>query len=448
MSKIETIFSANVPRYTSYPTAPHFHAGVNDSVYRRWLAALPQGEPLSLYFHIPFCDTLCWFCACHTSVVNSYGPVRDYCRLLRQEIALGAGAMKARHRVSHIHFGGGSPTMLSAGDIDRLGCVIRAHFDVLPDAEFGVELDPRGLDSARVNAFRAIGVTRASIGVQDCDPRVQKAINRIQTDDETRQAVRLLRQAGIDSLNLDLVYGLPEQTFQSWEQTLAFAVRLAPDRLSVFGYAHVPQFKKHQALISAAALPGLEARFRMAEFARNYLCSQGYVAIGLDHFARPQDKLARAAGRRALHRNFQGYTTDDAPTLLGFGASAIGSLPQGYVQNISAVPAWRAAIQAGRLPTGRGVEVTDTDRMRREAIERLMCDMRVNLDRVAARYGVTRASFSDAWPALRHLEGEGIVVLEGGEVEIDPQWRPAVRAVCAAFDQYLTARPAHHSSAV
>ena len=448
MSKVAALFSANVPRYTSYPTAPHFHAGMDAAVYGEWLAALPPDMPLSLYFHIPFCDTLCWFCGCHTSVVNNYAPVRDYVRLLRAEIALVGAALKQRRTVSHIHWGGGSPTMLSPQDIALLDSTLRAHFELLPDAEYGIEIDPRGLSEETVLALKSAGVTRASIGLQDCDPEVQRAINRIQTEAETRAAMALLRANDVRSINLDLVYGLPKQTLKSWERTLEFAVSLAPDRLSVFGYAHVPQFKKHQALIPADTLPSLEARFQQAEFARNFLSAHGFAAIGLDHFARPQDALAKAAEHGMLHRNFQGYTTDDAPALLGLGASAIGSLPQGYVQNVPAVPAYRAAIEAGRLPVTRGIAITDSDRMRREVIERLMCDLAVDLDAVAARHGKSRHAFAGAMPALRDLVRDGMMTLEGGKVTIDPQWRPAVRLACAAFDEYLPQTAARHSVAV
>ncbi len=448
MSKISAVFSSNVPRYTSYPTAPHFHAGIDAARYGEWLAALRPDMPLSLYFHIPFCDTLCWFCGCHTSVVNKYAPVHDYVRLLRAEIGLVRAALGERRTVSHIHWGGGSPTMLDVADIARLDGTIRTHFEVLPEAEFGIEIDPRGLKRQTVLALKAAGVTRASIGLQDCDPEVQRAINRIQTDDETRQAVALLRANGVRSINLDLVYGLPLQTQESWTKTLEFAASLRPERLSVFGYAHVPQFKKHQALIPAESQPSVEVRFRQAEFARNYLCSHGYVAIGLDHFALPQDSMAQAAANGTLQRNFQGYTTDGAPALLGLGASSIGSLPQGYVQNIAAVPTWRAAVEAGTLPVARGVALTDSDRMRREVIERLMCNMEVNLDAVAARHDRRRDAFSGALPALQDLARDGIVTVDRGTVTVDPQWRPAVRMVCAAFDEYLPHTSARHSVAV
>lgn len=448
MPKAIDILSVNVPRYTSYPTAPHFHSGIDENRYRQWLAASPPEEPFSLYIHIPFCDTLCWFCGCHTSVVNNYAPVQDYCRLLRDEIALVSAALGRHQPISHIHWGGGSPTMLKVDNIAHLGNAVREHFDILPDAEFGIEIDPRGLTEATVLALRSAGLTRASIGLQDCDPDVQKAINRVQSREETCRAVELLRKIGLHSLNLDLVYGLPKQTLQSWERTLDFAVSQEPERLSVFGYAHVPQFKTHQALIPIDTLPSLDERFKMAELARDFLTSCGYIAIGLDHFAQPRDPLAMAAGRGALHRNFQGYTTDSAPALLGLGASAIGSLPRGYIQNMPGVPAYRAAVEAGRLPTARGIEITETDRMRREVIEHLMCDMTADLDAIAARYGVSRSTFSDAMPALQGLAHDGIVELAGGRITVNPKWRAAVRLVSAAFDEYLPQSAPRHSVAV
>jgi oxygen-independent coproporphyrinogen-3 oxidase len=409
---------------------------------------VPEDKPLSLYVHIPFCDTLCWFCGCHTTAVTTYKPVADYCELLLKEIALVSAALKTRRKVAHIHWGGGSPTLLQAGDVARLHAALRAHFDILPDAELGIEIDPRGLDAATVEAWKAAGVTRVSIGLQDCDPKVQRAINRIQSDEETVQAIGLLRDAGISSLNIDLVYGLPHQTLESWGKTLDFALRLNPDRLAVFGYAHVPQFKKHQALIPEETLPDVPLRFQQAELARDILCGHGYVAIGLDHFAKAGDSLAKAAAGGQVSRNFQGYTTDNAPVLIGFGASAIGSLPQGYIQNLANVPAYREAITLGRLPVARGVALSEEDRIRRAVIERLMCDLSVDLDAIANRSKQSRHMFADALDNLASMVGDGIVTVNGGTVTIAPEWRSAARVVCAAFDQYLPRQNARHSVSV
>ncbi len=448
MELISKLLSVPVPRYTSYPTAPHFHAGISATQYGEWLECLPTDKPLSLYFHIPFCDTLCWFCGCHTTVVNGYAPVREYRALLLEEVGLVGAALKKRHMVCHIHWGGGSPTILSIDDIMRLSEQTRGYFDVLPDVDFAIEIDPRGLSDASVNAFKAAGVTRASLGLQDCDPVVQRAINRVQSDQETTRAVDLLRDAGIASLNLDLVYGLPHQTLGSWEKTLRFALGLNPDRLAVFGYAHVPQFKKHQALIPNEALPDVDLRFRLAELARQVLCGHGYVAVGLDHFAKPHDALARAATNNVVSRNFQGYTTDTAPILIGMGASAIGSLPQGYIQNVISVPTYRDAIIAGELPVARGVALTDEDRMRRDIIERLMCDLTVDLDEIAINHRRPSTEFSKEIQELMPLAQCGLVTISGAVITVLPSWRSAVRLACAAFDQYLPQRRAAHSLAV
>jgi oxygen-independent coproporphyrinogen-3 oxidase len=446
--QVSDIFAAKVPRYTSYPTAPHFHAGINQGIYRQWLADIAPETPLSLYLHIPFCDTLCWFCGCHTVVVNNYAPVRDYCDLLLREIELVAGALGARRPVQHIHWGGGSPSMLQPADIARLNQAFRDRFEVAPDAEFAVEIDPRGLTQETVAAFAQAGLTRASIGVQDCDPEVQKAINRMQSREETLAALAMLRDAGVKSINMDLLYGLPHQTLEKWETTLHFALELAPDRLAVFGYAHVPAFKKHQALIPEHLLPDMETRLRQAEMANQILCAHGYVAVGLDHFARPGDSMAQAAMQGTLARNFQGYTTDKAPVLIGLGASAISALPQGYVQNLAAVPLYRPAVIAGRLPIQRGVALSRDDRIRRHVIERLMCDMQVDLDAASQAFGENPAMFEESLATLAPLAKQDIVSLQGGTVSIAPRWRVATRLVCAAFDTYLPGGGARHSASV
>ena len=447
MQKSE-FFAVNVPRYTSYPTAPHFHAGIDRTVYRQWLAHLAPQEPLSLYLHIPFCDTLCWFCGCHTSVVNNYAPVREYCDLLLKEIALVAEALGRRRLVRHIHWGGGSPTILQPQDITRLDTEIRYRFHVAPDAEFAVEIDPRGVTQTCVDAFARAGLTRASIGLQDCDPEVQKSINRIQSRDETASVVAMLRKVGVGSINIDLLYGLPKQTLRSWAETLQFAMELDPDRLAVFGYAHVPSFKKHQALIPVAQLPGLETRLELAELAGRILSAGGYTAVGLDHFAKPGDSMARTAQNGTLARNFQGYTTDNAAALIGLGVSAISALPQGYAQNASAVPIYRAALTNGLLPIARGIALTSEDRIRRYVIERLMCDLQVDLKAVCAQFGESPAMFQPSLAALRDLAKMGAISLNEMRVSIAPEWRTAARLVCAAFDAYLPQGGAKHSLSV
>jgi len=440
---VAEIFAARVPRYTSYPTAPHFHAGIDSGTYSAWLRELEPGTPLSLYVHVPFCDTLCWFCACHTTIINNYSPMRGYLGLLEKEIGMVSRQLGRRHPVTHLHWGGGSPTLLRAADIARLNKALRNRFSFAKGAEFAVEIDPRGFTAADADALSTAGLTRASIGLQDSDPVVQRAINRIQSEDETANAVALLRARGVSSLNIDIIYGLPHQTVAGIEKTIDFALSLDPDRLAVFGYAHVPHFKKHQALIPESALPGIAERYAQAEAVQARLAARGYEAIGLDHFAKPDDALAIAQREGRLARNFQGYTTDSAPALIGFGTSAIGSLPQGYVQNVSDTPSYRSAILAGRLPIARGIALSTDDRLRRTIIERLMCDLSVDLDAVSARFGRTRAAFSEALSSLKCLEREKLVVVDGGHISVARFSRPAVRLVCAAFDAFLTPEGRH-----
>lgn len=447
-----SIIDTRVPRYTSYPTAPHFHSGIGPDSYRKWLEETPTEDSLSLYIHIPFCDTLCWFCGCHTTVVNNYAPVAEYCELLSREITLVAQAFGSRRKIDHIHLGGGSPTILHSEEIGKLTDSIHDNFDVTNDAEFALEVDPRELAKSTVEAFRLAGMTRASIGVQDCDPSVQKAINRVQPMEVTKSAIDLLRSCGIESINIDLLYGLPLQTINSWEDTLRFAVDMNADRLSVFGYAHLPSFKKHQALISAEALPDINTRLRQVDMAAEILGSNGYVAIGLDHYAKPSDSMAKALNAGSLARNFQGYTTDKAAALIGIGASAIGSMPQGYVQNHAAVPLYRASLAQNRLPIARGIMLTNVDRLRRHIIERLMCDLTVDVDEACTRHNIDATELQHSLDALDDYASKGVVSIVNGRVTIAPHWRYATRIVCSAFDAYLQAETksgsARHSVAV
>ena len=442
------LIAARVPRYTSYPTAPHFDASVTAQTFRGWLEDLPRGESVSLYFHIPFCDSLCWFCGCHTSVVNSYSPVTAYIELLLKELDIVASALGALRPVSHIHFGGGSPTILNAADIDRLAGTIRERFAVLPDAEFAVEIDPRGLRQETIDAFARAGANRASVGVQDVNPRVQRAVNRWQPISVTRDVVARLRDAGITALNIDLMYGLPHQSVADVRRTVDRAVELAPQRLAVFGYAHVPQMKRHQELIDASALPDAHERRRQYDAVNAALSGYGYNPIGLDHFALNDDPLAIAQRTGKLARNFQGYTTDGARALVGIGASAISSLPQGYAQNASAVPDYRSKILTGNLATARGRALTVDDRVRRAIIERLMCDFEVDLDAVASRHGRMASEFAGERHDLESLRLDGLVMIEGQRLTIPDGMRAGVRLVCAAFDTYLRTAETRHAVAV
>lgn len=437
-----------VPRYTSYPTAPHFHAGIGPETYAGWLAAVPADRPVSLYFHVPFCARLCWYCGCHTTIVNHDRPVQEYADLLRAEMARVTDTLPARLAVGHVHFGGGTPTMLSADDFAAIMAAVRDRFVLAPNAEIAVEIDPRTFDDDRAAALADAGVNRASLGVQDFDPTVQKAVNRVQSFELTAGVVDALRARGIAAVNLDLMYGLPHQTVEGIVRTVERAVALVPDRLAVFGYAHVPWLKSHQRLIDEAALPDGPARLAMAQAIAERLVHHGYRRIGLDHFARAEDSLARALDAGRLRRNFQGYTTDPTDVLIGFGASAIGALPQGYVQNTVSVRTYRETLAAGRLPTVKGIALDNDDRRRRAVIERLMCDLAVDLGWVEFAFGPDPEGFASELAALAPLVDTGLVAIDCRCVRVMESGRPLVRTVCAIFDRYLSAGRARHSRAV
>lgn len=439
-----------VPRYTSYPTAPHFHAGLNAETYGQWLSSLPAEADLSLYMHVPYCDSLCWFCGCHTRITRRYEPVGLYLGGLIREIGLVAERVPAGATVSHIHWGGGSPTMLNAEDILRLAEATRAAFRLRADCDFAVEIDPRGLDEARIDALAQAGLTRVSLGVQDFDPEVQWAINREQSFEETQRVADAFRARGVRSLNIDAIYGLPYQTEPRLMATLKQVVALAPDRIALFGYAHVPWMKKHQELIPPDSLPGNETRFRQAENAAAFLMMNGYRRIGIDHFALPSDALAKAAEDGTLRRNFQGYTVDPAEALIGFGASAIGSLPQGYVQNEPTTGRYLATIAEGRLPIVRGLAVTPEDRLRRSVIEALMCHMRLDDDLIAQADAPesVKAGIRATMREFGEEIGRGWVTRRGQSLIVTEAGRPFLRLIASRFDAYLGQSAGRHSVAV
>lgn len=437
-----------LPRYTSYPTAPHFHPSVGGLSYADWLKDLAAGTATSLYLHVPFCRSMCWYCGCHTTVALRNGPIIDYLAALRGEIALVAEHLAAPVDVRHVHFGGGTPTILEPADFVALVSLLRQHFAVHPDAEIAVEIDPRRLAPAMTAALAAAGVNRASLGVQSFDPDVQKAINRIQSVEQTAAVVAGLRGAGIASVSFDLIYGLPKQTLQSCIDTVEQCLAMRPDRFSIFGYAHVPEFKKHQRRIAAADLPDGGARHEQAEAMARSLVAAGYVSIGLDHFARPEDPMARALSEGRLHRNFQGYTTDPCEALIGFGASAIGRLPQGYVQNEVVIGRYAERIAASALPTARGYRLTPEDRLRAELIERVMCDLSVDIDAVCARHPVDAGVLAPSRCALELLAQEGVVDFDGSRVLLPEDARLLVRKVASVFDAHLDQASRQFSRAV
>lgn len=437
-----------LPRYTSYPTAPHFSATIGPKTYAEWLKAIPPRACASLYLHVPFCRSMCWYCGCHTQIARRDEPISVYAAALRCELDLVSRQIERRIDVDHIHFGGGTPTIMAPElFVDLIGSIRHAFF-VLPSAEIAIEIDPRTLTSRMVDALKLGGVNRASLGVQSFDPVVQRAINRVQSFEETKEATTRLRRAGISGINFDLIYGLPYQTVASCLDTVRRCVELRPDRFSVFGYAHVPSFKKHQRKIAEAWLPDSLERLDQSYAIANALKEAGYIQIGLDHFALPGDAMAAAQRDGRLRRNFQGYTTDTSNVLLGFGASAIGHLPQGYVQNEVNTRVYCETIAGGRLATVKGYALTEDDRLRAEIIERIMCDFGVDLDPICARHGSAAEEMLKSAPRLKDLISSGVVELEGASLAVKDDSRFLVRSVAAAFDAHLDGSKQLHSRAV
>lgn len=438
-------YDGRAPRYTSYPTAVQFTPQVGEAAYRAWLADLAPDEPVSLYVHIPFCAQLCWYCGCNTRAVTRRKPLADYLELLLQEIALLAQALPGRLPVQALHLGGGTPNMLSPAELERLIGALREAFAFTPDVEIAAELDPGVLSGDWIAAAGRLGLTRASLGVQNLDPLVQAAVNRPERLEDIAEAVRRLRAAGVRSINFDLMYGLPHQTVASTVATIDALLGLAPERFAVFGYAHVPWMKPHQQLINEGALAGPAGRLAQSDAAARRLTDAGYAPIGLDHFALPSDDLARAQAERRLRRNFQGYTTDAATTLLGLGASAIGSLPQGMAQNQTQELAWRTAVAAGRLPIARGVAVSAEDRFRGEIIERLMCDLEADLPALCARHGRGPEALAAELARLEPFLHDGLAIWDGRRLVVTPAGRPLVRAIAALFDRHLAPAAERHA---
>ena len=440
-----------VPRYTSFPTAAQFHGGVGPVEHRAWLQELAlNGATMAdatLYLHVPFCARLCWYCACHTSVVNRPESLEAYARALTREIDLVA-AEAPDLKIGSIQWGGGTPSQLGPARLAVVARHLAARFERRDGGETSMEPDPRFCDEALAATLREIGVGRVSFGIQDFDVEVQQAINRPQSFDETMDAMDRLSAVGIDRFNLDLVYGLPRQTCETLERTLDLVLDLGPDRIAVFAYAHVPWMKPRQGLIAADTLPGLAERAEMAMLVSDSLLSAGYLKVGLDHYALPPDPLARAAGNGRLRRSFQGYVAETKPWVVGPGASAISTLPSGYTQNTADARRYGALIDAGCFATTRGYALSAADRLRGEIIERLMCGFAVDLGEVCGRHGVSSKTFVAEIEGLPALIDDGLVRCKGDRLEVTPFGQPLVRFVCAAFDHHLRHTDGRHSRGI
>lgn len=440
------LFDARVPRYTSYPTAPQFAGGVDESHFIKWISAIPAGSEISLYLHVPFCRHLCWFCACRTQGTQSEEPVRAYLKTLKAEIALLKEILPENLSLSRLHWGGGTPTLMSADMItDLAGTVL----DVIPMAkggEFSVEIDPNEIDESRIKALADAGMNRASIGVQDFDDEIQKVIGRIQSYEMTKDAADMIRSHGIDSLNADILYGLPHQTDERISESVQKLLTLNPSRVALYGYAHVPWMAKRQQLIPTDALPAPEERLGLYDVARKLFLADGYDEIGIDHFALPEDGLAVAQREGVLRRNFQGYTDDKSEVLIGLGASSISKFPQGFAQHAPGTSQYTTAVRDGKFATVRGHVFTDDDLLRARLIESIMCNFHIDTAEILRDFDITRLQLeamykvaSDAFEGLPKITADGFT--------LPKQAYPLTRMIARSFDAYDLSK-AGHSSAV
>jgi oxygen-independent coproporphyrinogen-3 oxidase len=433
----------NVPRYTSYPTAADFSPDIGAKDHETWLAGLNAGQAVSVYLHVPYCRKICLYCGCNTRMAVRDDVIDANRRALEAEIDLVASLVGARPEIARLHWGGGTPSILRPDGLRSVIAALRRQFLFAKALEHAIELDPRHVTVALVEALAELGVTRASLGVQDVNPLVQAAIGRLQPLSVIETAVERLRSAGIRSLNFDLMYGLPLQTADSVRKSCASVAAMGPDRIACFGYAHLPRFKANQRRIDEAGLPSQDQRIEQAEVVSEALIRAGYVRIGIDHFARPGDALARAAAGGKLHRNFQGYTEDASGVLLGLGASSISTFADGFVQNVTDVPRYIGAIEAGSLASARGCRRDENDRQRAQIIERLMCDFTVDLDEVAPN-----AEFRNEMARLTAMQSEGLVEIAGAKLTITQAGRAVVRVIAATFDTYRCAHAAQFSKAI
>ena len=420
------------PRYTSYPTVPAWKAPFGAADYREALRELAQLErdPLSVYVHLPFCGYRCHYCACTVTVATRTNVVDRYLDQVERELDLVTGIVGHGRRVLQLHLGGGTPNFLTAGQFGRLGDMLERRFTFAPAAERSVEADPRLVTREQLDALRALGFKRISYGVQDFDPVVQAAIGRLQPEAVVREAVVLAREAEFEGINIDLIYGLPEQTAARFERTLDAALALAPDRVACYSYAQVPQVRHNQRLIDATALPSPENKFHLFRMTVDAFTGSGYEWIGMDHFARRADDLALAARERRLHRDFMGYTTRPAPHLLAFGMSAIGDVAGRYVQNVPRTGEYQRVLDAGELPVERGHRLSDDDRSRRRAILHLMCNLELP-------YGLVPPPEEESHACLRALVDDGLITAHNDRYEVTPTGRYFLRNVAMALDAYL-----------
>jgi oxygen-independent coproporphyrinogen-3 oxidase len=440
------LFDAKVPRYTSYPTAPHFSNDVGPDTYAQWLSEIKPGSSVSLYVHVPFCRRLCWFCACRTQGTQTDKPVLAYLETLKTELALLGEHLPDGVTLSRLHWGGGTPTLLSPGMMQELAGAIADVAPFAPGAEFSVEIDPNEIDAPRLDALAQAGMSRASVGVQDFNAEIQKTIGRIQSYDETRAAVDLIRDRGITSLNADILFGLPHQSRSRMTESVQKLLSLNPDRVALYGYAHVPWMARRQSLIPSDLLPTPQERLDLFETARALFLWDGYAEIGIDHFATKTDSLTQAQTAGTLRRNFQGYTDDTSEVLIGVGASSISRFPKGFAQNASATSAHTSAIRAGRFSVSRGHQFKGEDILRSRMIEALMCDFRIDAAEIRNTFGISAGQIAGLF-AVAERAFPGVLKITAEGLFVPPDARPLTRMIARAFDAYDLSK-AGHSSAI
>jgi len=432
------------PRYTSYPTALEFHDGFGEPEYRRACArSNASGRPLSLYVHIPFCDTVCFYCACNKVATKDRSLAQPYLDRVYRELEMQGALFGAECRVEQLHWGGGTPTFISLDQMSELMQNIRCRFRLADDevGEYSIEIDPREADARTVSLLRRLGFNRMSLGVQDFEPVVQKAVNRIQTEEETLAVLAAARTEGFRSISIDLIYGLPFQTVDGFVRTLHRVLELSPDRLSVFNYAHLPQRFMPQRRIDEADLPSPRAKLDILKTTGELLADAGYVYIGMDHFARPDDALALAQRNGGLYRNFQGYSTHADCDLVGIGVTSIGKVDNTYSQNRRTIDEYCADIDAGRLPAFRGIELSRDDEIRRDLITRLICNFALDFSSFEQIWGIELSDyFRDALPKLAPMRDDGLLELDEQGIRVLPKGRLLIRNICMVFDAYLAAK--------
>jgi len=436
-------YDVSGPRYTSYPTADRFVEAFGEAQLRQWLGKRNIGgisQPLSVYVHLPFCDTICYYCGCNKQVTRDHGRSAKYINYLEKELALVGPLVGEERKIGELHWGGGTPTFLSHDEMGTLMASLDRRFERDARTECSIEVDPRRVAPGTMKFLAGLGFNRVSIGVQDFEPAVQKAVNRIQSEEVTRKVMEEARESGFRSVNLDLIYGLPKQTLDSFNRTLDKVLLLDPDRIALYSYAHLPKLFKPQRRIAEADLPSPESKLQIMTLAIGRLTRAGYLYIGMDHFARPTDELAAAQALGRLKRSFQGYSTHPGD-LLGFGVSAIGQIGPTYYQNLKGLDDYYAALDAGHSPVMRGLELTPDDLVRRAVIQALACDFRVSLESIELSYLLDFGKyFAAELSDLRKLAQDGLVELSPDWIVVTSKGRLLVRAVCMVFDRYLRER--------